>query len=193
MDLKRLKRDFLAAFPVIGPHTWIEGEMMVSGKKPLTWMPVNPDDAQLPDRKWQKWHQDRKLCDHAVAEGKLIAKDIEITRDSHSLTFRHYARPGQEEALERVAKFNQKAFNLQDTSEVDIGQDMGRLLGYRRRDVLFYNHILHSGFLTDSMQNWLIRFNAPVQQAYQEKLLEEAGYDLAAWKKSLPSANPHNE
>lgn len=40
--------------PVIGPHAGIEAELMLAGKKPLTWIMVYPDNAQLSDPDQQK-------------------------------------------------------------------------------------------------------------------------------------------
>jgi hypothetical protein len=189
VNIRSIKRSFLAAFPVVGPHTNIEAELMLAGKKPLTWTFVAPDDMTFKDLSMQKDHQGRKLLDCAVAERKLIAVDIEQRDPDHPeyvVVFRHYAQPGQEENLKRVSEFNRRAFNRLDLSEVSLDQDMGHYLGYQRRDILFFNHIVHSGFLPDFIIGKIIDFNSSCQRARREKLLLEAGYDLQAWRDSLP-------
>lgn len=72
-----MRRSFLSAFPVIGPHADIEMELMLAGKKPITWTFVAPDDATCDDIRMQKAHRDRKLLDRAVTQGKLISVDVE--------------------------------------------------------------------------------------------------------------------
>lgn len=191
MNSKSLRRNFLAAFPVVGPHSDIETELMLAGKKPMTWTFVAPDDATFDDSRMQKAHRDRKLLDKAVAEGKLIAVDVEH-RDpdypEHVAIFRHYAQPGQEESLKRVSEFNKQAFNFNDLSEVDLDKDMGHYLGYKKRDILFFNHVVNSSLLPDFVVNAVIRLNSSCQVARREKLLLEAGYDLRVWHDNLPKA-----
>jgi hypothetical protein len=179
-----MKRSFLALFPVVGPHADIEAELMLVGKKPITWSLVVPDDVTFKAWRTQKEHQDRKLLDQAVAEGKLIAVDVEMRHpDQHITIFRHYAQLGQEENLRRVSEFNKHAFNSDHLPEVDLDKDIGHYLGYKKRDILFFNNFnLLPNFITRA----IINLNSLCQQARREKLLIEAGYDLQAWYDNLP-------
>jgi hypothetical protein len=189
MDIKSIKRSFLAAFPVVGPHANIEAELMLAGKKPITWAFVASDEVILRGLGAQKKQQGRKLLDRAVADGKLIAVDVECPYPEHPeyvAIFRHYAQLGQEENLARVSECNRRAFNRLGLSEVPLGKDMGYYLGYRKRDILFFNYVVNSNLLPMFIKRGIIGLHSPCQRARREELLLEAGYDLQAWRDSFP-------
>jgi hypothetical protein len=191
MNFASLKRSFLAAFPVVGPHAGVESELLLAGKKPLGWTLVAPDDTQFKDPRMQKDHQGRMLLDRAVASGNLIAIDVE-QRNKHApaeesvIVLRHYAQLGQEQNLRRVSEFNKRAFNGLNISDADLDQDMGHYLGYRRRDIFLFNHVAQSGLLPGCIKRIILYFNAACQKARREALLIESGHDLQAWYDSLP-------
>jgi hypothetical protein len=189
MILKKLKQKFLAAMPVIGPHAHIEAELMLAGKKPLTWVIAAPDETVYQDPYMQKDHEGRKLLDQAVREGKLIAKDVEFHRPNepqYRFTARHYAQPDQKENLDLVTAFNEKAFNFLDYSDVNLDKDLGHYVGYKKRDIFFFNHITNSGLLPPSIVNKIIDLNASCQAARRNAYLQEAGYDLQQWYDQFP-------
>jgi hypothetical protein len=182
-NLKSLKQAFLAACPVIGPHAGIEVDLMLAGKKPLTWIPVFSDQANFADWRVMKMHEDRLRLDAAVEQGLLIAKDVTAFAGDPEKAFpvRHYALPSEKRRLEMLVAFNQCAMNDQDVSQADLKEDVGRYLGYRRRDVLFFNHIVNSPFIPGPIKTWIIDANAPCQRARRDQLLREAGVDVEAW------------
>lgn len=185
MDLLSLKRHFMAAFPVIGPHSDIEPELMLSGKKPLTWMVVMSDNMVSKDRRLQKEHEGRKQLDEAVENGTLIASDVTYTDPrfpEYVHTLRHYAQPTQTDQLRRVVEFNKCALNRQDLSPVMLDKDAGHYLGYRKRDIFFFTHIVNQKWLPGKLKDLIIDLNAPFQKAHREKMLIESGYDLQAWR-----------
>lgn len=171
----------MAAFPVVGPHADIEAELMLAGGKPLMWMPVAPDDAVFDDPYLQREHEGRKRLDKAVEDGKLISIDVEHALPDNPENIkvtRHYAQPENEEKLERVVAFNKQAFSFNDVSDVHLDQDIGHYLGYRRRDILFFSHVVSSDFVPASIASALVKLNAPFQQARREQLLLDSGCNL---------------
>lgn len=180
MSLKSLKEKFLSALPVIGPHADIEADLMLAGKKPLMWTFVAPDEMHFDDPRMQKQHEDRKRLDQAVKEGKLIALDITRDNAGHPDSinvFRHYAQPEEEDKLKRIVAFNEKTFNFQDYSEVNLDKDIGHYLGYRRRDILFFNNTIGSPYLPEAAKRWIVGLNESAQRAYRTRLLEECGHN----------------
>ena len=191
MSFSWLKRQFFATFPVVGPHTHIESDLMLAGKKPLTWVYVARDDEPETIES-----RGRKRLDEAVTDGRLLAVDVvqRYSDDPENVSvFRHYAQLDQEENLKRVATFNKCAFNQEDCSEaeaaLDAGKDFGDYLGYRKRDILFFNYVINSGWLPDRVKMGLIRLNSVCQNHLRDQLLEDAGYDVDEWYKNLPSPN----
>jgi len=188
MSLSSLKRAILAAFPVVGPHTGIESDLMLSGQKPLTWIYANSSD-KLPETIESRA---QKRLDEAVSQGKLIAMDVE-QRYSDNLEdvaiFRHYAQPDQKRNLERVAAFNRCAFNGEDCTEAEahLNQDLGAYLGYRRRDILLFNYVINSSWLPKRAKMGLIRLNSYCQSARRDQLLLESGQNLKDWYDNVPN------
>tara|TARA_R110002124_G_scaffold73157_11_gene196239 strand:- start:1580 stop:2236 length:657 start_codon:yes stop_codon:yes gene_type:complete len=181
MSIQSIKSRFLASFPVIGPHADIEADLMLAGKKPITWVFVAPDEARFDDPRMQRQHEGRKRLDKAVEEGRLIAIDVEQRYDEHPEyvgVYRHYAQPENEEKLKQVVAFNKQAFNGRDVSQVELDKDMGHYLGYRRRDIFFFNNVINAPLLPEGLRDVIIRFNAPCQQALGEKLLAEVKKSL---------------
>ncbi|WP_421896394.1 hypothetical protein [Marinoscillum sp.] len=181
--LKSLKNKLLAAFPIIGPHADIEAEMMLAGKKPVTWMFVMPDDGKPRDIRIKLEQEGRKKLDQAVKEGKLVSIDVEQRHPqapNGKLIFRHYAQKGNEKSLKRISTFNKEAFNgLEHTVQLD--KDIGYYLGYRKRDIFFFNHVINSSYVPSQWKVKMINMNSYCQRAFQETQLEKAGYNLKEW------------
>lgn len=191
---RSLKRSFLAAFPVIGPHADIEAELMLAGRKPLTWLNIVPDEFKDSSPRAKKMHRDIKLLDKAVAEGKLLSIDVKLPSPGDANIIRHYAQPEQEESLKLMSEFNRQIWNCDDTSKLDldkladnIGMDknkgFGEYLGYKKRDILFFKYTTS---MPKFISNALINLNASCQQARVEKSLIETGHDLQKWYNNLP-------
>lgn len=177
MRLSFLKESFLAAMPVIGPHAHIESELMLAGEKPLTWIFVFPDTADFSHPEVKNIYKAQKKLDQAVLEGRLISQDVEQRDPENSAPaniIRHYAQPKNREDLKKVAAFNSKAFNREDLSDVMLDKDLGHYLGYRKRDIYFFNYIVNSAVLPDALVTSLIEMNAPCQKALQNKLLNQS-------------------
>ena len=156
-------------------------QCVIARKKPLTWVFVVPDEAKFDDPRMQRQHEGRKRLDKAVEEGRLIAIDVEQRYDEHPEyvgVYRHYAQPENEEKLKQVVAFNKQAFNGRDVSQVDLDKDIGHYLGYRRRDIFFFNNVINTPLLPEGLRDAIIRFNAPCQQALGEKLLAEVEKSL---------------
>ncbi len=84
-----LKTIFLAQIPIIGPHSDIEGELLLLGKKPLGWISINltNDPRLIAERltsiKWQQITKERDIqrqLDKAVSQGRLYSIDV-VQRD----------------------------------------------------------------------------------------------------------------
>lgn len=169
----------------------IEGDLILAGKKPLGWIVVAREGApETIDSRAQK------RLDGAVSEGKLISIDVKqyYSDDPEDFCiFRHYGQLDQADNLERVAAFNQCAFNGKDCSEAEAALDpnkgFGDYLGYRRRDILLFNYVINSEWLPDRVKMGLIRLNSVCQNALRDQLLEDAGYDVDEWYRNLPSPN----
>lgn len=191
-SITSLKRAFLSAFPVIGPHHCIEAELMLAGKKKITWFPVAHDDVVFEDYEFQKLHDDRKILDIAVAEGKLISVDVNKYDSNYPepiSIMRHYTQLGQEENLKMISEFNKHAFGFADSSEakVKLDKDMGYYLSYRKRDILFFNFV-ENGLVPSFITKAILNLNSSCQAALREKLLLEAGYDLQKWSDNFGKA-----
>jgi len=182
MNFTKLKRDFLATLPVIGPHANIEADLMLAGLKPLTWFPAYPDEelkagTLILNEGLKTWHYARKKLDKAVENGTLLSMDIETTVPNipeYIDITRHYCQLDQEANMRRVAHFNLKAFERQEILDEDLDKDIGHYLGYRRRDIAFFN-AMQSGFVPKRLIPFIIKFNAPSQVALRQQLLERAG------------------
>ena len=210
--LSKLKRNILAAFPVVGPHADIEAELMLSGKKPLTWLHIPYPDWEIPknvpitsDNDWREVKEAHGTIelDKAVSKEKLISEDVAITKfpnlnepPPHTPIVRHYAQIDQSENLSLIASINRSFFNFQEPDEAileaAIGKDFGDYLGYRRRDILFFNKVINNPYLPRPMAQALIELNSYSQAALREKLLEESGYDVKEWRQNLPCFTPPN-
>jgi hypothetical protein len=173
--LGKLKRDFLAALPVIGPHADIEAELLLAGIKPVGWLWIYPDDETFKNWRMRKEQRDRKILDRAVAEGKL--KSIDTVRDNIPVR-RFYCQPGREEDMQWV-----KAIEDGDENAArDCKKEWNELYGYRKRDVLFYNYYFR---FPEQLGSLMRQMNANAQMYHREKLLEECGIDPAQWVEQL--------
>ncbi|GEM_PF-207686 len=189
MKFKSLKREFLAAFPVIGPHVGIEAELMLAKKKDITWSPVFDGDTNFGDDRILKMHLDRKRMDQAVEEGALIAMDVEYMHpqtpgERHIL--RHYAQPECEDILKRVVACYKYDRDPENHPESYLEKDIGHYLGYKKRDILFFNNVVNNQAIPRSVASAIVGMNAACQRARREKLLLEAGYDIQEWRDNLP-------
>ena len=143
---QQAKVGVLSQFPVIGPHgtPQSEAELLLSGKKPLGWIPVVPDVVEpfYPENR-RLLAMEAKL-DEAVKEGRLKAVDVSITYDRPGNTpftsiTRHYAQPGNEKDLETIAAYNQKIWN-KEKPDVEPDKSFGDYLGYRKRDQMLFDN-----------------------------------------------------
>lgn len=191
MNLKSLKRKFLATLPVIGPHANIEAEMMLAGKKPITWMHAMKENEHTEDIRLKIEQRGRKLLDKAVESGQLIAIDVKQLNPNHpngGMVFRHYAQPDNEEKLKLIAAYNTAAFNGKEPSqelEKALDKDFGHYLGYRKRDILFFNNIINSRHVPNVIKDKILDLNVRSQKAYRDTQLEKAGYDVKEWYEDI--------
>lgn len=187
MNLINLKRTLLAAFPVVGPHDAIEADLMLAGKKPLTWVDVYDDVSQILDRRLYHAHIGRLRLDEAVAQGRLLAADVEqVWDDPHvpPLIVRHYAQPAYKNELSLVVEYNKLAFNTDHDGNIQ-GKDMGEYVGYRKRDIALFGIVgpfLRSTAVPQLAKEWFWNLNDLTQVALREKLLIDIGIDPAEWR-----------
>lgn len=176
-NISKIKRDFLASLPVIGPHVSIEAELMLAGTKPITMYPIFECDTQTDNLSLLKEAQDLKKLNEAAANGQLRTLDTKSIKppnpDAPSFKLRYFCQPEEEETMQMMVR----AENTRDFSE--LKKDFGRYLGYRKRDVAFFHakRALANSFpsLTEQIHVTLNNINAPCQVALGRKLLEEAG------------------
>ena len=166
MKLHSLTEKFLAAFPVIGPHADIEGELMLAGQKPIALFDVftpHPND----DFERKKMCYDRLRMDQAVTNGTLVSADREITQeDGESFTMRFFAQPEKEqEMLEFADGYN---------SGAGLTKSHGAYLGYRKRDICLFRA---TSILPEPIEKSLINLNTIFQRAYSDKQLKNAGIE----------------
>ncbi|MGQ0527306.1 MAG: hypothetical protein ACT4OY_04660 [Alphaproteobacteria bacterium] len=162
--------------PVIGPHADIECELLLAGIKPAGWLTIGSREQAGDDFRLRKIVRDIPLLDQAVKEGKLISRDVSY-KDVHSqeiFTIRHYAQPDKEKFLNILCRDHENLWNDKEIPEEISEEPYGTLLGYRQRDVYFFDITQR---LPQSLSNWIITFNNISQIAYQRKLLTEAGHD----------------
>ena len=183
-----IKTRFLSEFPVIGPYTDIEADLMLAGKKPLTWTLVVPEDCLHEGIGTLIEHEGRKRLDKAVEEGRLISRDVEVKHPdspAEPMIFRHYAQPDKKDSLKQMADFNTAAFNFKDVSRIHLDKSIGEHLGYRKRDRFLFENVINNPLLPDKIKDFLIDMNAACQQALREKLLHDAGYKLDKWEQNI--------
>ncbi len=151
--LKNVFNSVAGSFPVIGPHDGIEAELMLAGKKPLTWSPVIPAEAYeglTPKMLEGTLAGDFMKLEEGVRQGKLKSMDVVVHRYRDFATgeiknnlkpeiYRHYCQPGKEEDMKRMAAFNQKLFNFEEPDYSLLQKDIGTYLGYRDKDVQLWS------------------------------------------------------
>lgn len=176
---QKAKVSLIAQLPVIGPHGGDvnEGELLLSGKKPLGWIPVVPDNADpfIPENQ-RRIAMEKKLAE-AVKEGRLKSIEV-VTRRTAPNGFvwedktRHYAQPGLEQDLKTIAAYNEKIWNGQQP-DVMPEKSFGDYLGYRKRDQMLFDAIQkYRPYIPQSVVRGIYGFNEYVTQpAYLESIL----------------------
>jgi len=185
--LSKLKRHFLATLPVLGPHNFIEAELLLSGQKPVGRFEV--DEEILAD--FGKKHVVIPKCypqegvkkniysyidgiivtrklDKAVAEGKLISQKFD---DDERGTWYYYGQLDQEDtmkALIALDKADEPGACLTHSTE------RGALLGYRKRDCLFFRINLK---IPENICDAIEKLTDAAKEAHQYLLLEKAGVE----------------
>jgi len=166
MKISKLKQQFLAAFPVIGPHSNIEAELMLAGTKPIAQYGLFDLPPNAPVQ-FKKEVHDRLRLDRAVADGLLVSTDRTFEfEEGYPVTFRFFAQPENEQEMIEYA-------DGYETAETHT-KDYGRYLGYRRRDIALFR--LNCS-LPDIISRKLIDLNAPFQRAHLRQQLESAGIE----------------
>ncbi len=175
----KLKRDFLAAMPVIGPHSDIECELLLAGKKPVGWVTTN--NPRMPRDGWsaKKSLRDVKILDEAVANGKLKSTKLPIENDG---VVNFYCLPEYEELMNLTKR------QMQRDAEADRSLEhisWHQILGYRRRDELFWS------FYEKLPENfrYAILNNSPSPWHLKGKLLRECGIEPHEWAAQLRAEN----
>lgn len=176
---QKAKVSLLAQFPVIGPHGGDvnEAELLLSGKKPLGWIPVVPESADPFFPENQKRIAMEKQLAEAVKEGRLKSIEV-VTRRTSPNGFvwedktRHYAQPGLEQDLKTMAAYNEKIWNGQQP-DVMPEKSFGDYLGYRKRDQMLFDAIQkYRPYIPQSVVRGIYSFNEYVTQpAYLESIL----------------------
>lgn len=165
-----------AQMPVIGPHAGIEPALLLSGHKPIGWVPVFTDPDIIPNLigEPRREYEVQQQLDAAVAAGQLKSCDVEIRDKSSDRTFvsRHYCQPQFEEEMQLLARVNQRLFNREQPDEA-LKKNFGEYLGYRKRDQMLWR-ILPD--LPKPVADAIYKLNATMTQpAYQQHMLNKAG------------------
>ncbi len=95
---------------------------------------------------------------------------------------RHYCQPEKEQDMQIIADVNRKLWSQQDVPEASDKRDFGNFLGYRKRDIIFFNNYQK---LPEPTIKRIAQFNVPAQWAYKYKLLESCGITSAQWHEQL--------
>jgi hypothetical protein len=170
----------LAQFPVIGPHgnAETEAELLLSGKKPMGWIAVVPDNVDPFAPEIRRMIAMEAKLDEAVREGRLKAVDVVVKQTPPGggapleYTTRHYAQPGFEKDMETVAAYNRKLWNG-EKPEMPLDKRFGDYLGYRKRDqALFEGLQKYRPYLPRSLVDMIYGLNRHyIQPAYLEQQL----------------------
>lgn len=173
--LSNLRRHFLNAMPVIGPHADIEAELLLAGIKPVGFLFVFRDEEKefLQDWRSKKLYRDVKILDQAVTQGKLKSMDMPL---NGSGILRYYCQPGKERLMKIAADGNAGDEEAQKLSS------WHKILGYRRRDELFFNFCQR---LPMSVRDAIVEFNANAQVTHREELLKQCKIDPDQWDAQL--------
>ena len=188
--LRHAFKKVASQLPVIGPHAGIEGELMLAGKKPMTWMSVD-DRTDVGNDEFKHEQKMRRLLDKQVEAGKLVSVDVIYQLKGASpdwkCTTRHYAKREHKETMETIAGFNDCLWNNKQPDEILIKKlnqlhedkkDIGIVLGYRKRDVMWWQVVqgMWNDWPKETIQS-IYTFNEKfAQPAYQEKVLKGTGF-----------------
>jgi uncharacterized protein YuzE len=188
MKFNKLTRNFLAAFPVLGPHESIECELMLAGTKPVAWLEVLPDYLTFQNSKAQKRHNDRKILDRTVAEGRLLTTDIQYINaedpDRTVITIRFYCQLRKENDMKKAVAIELEAIRKICGLEImndERESDNGHYFGYRKRDIIFYDKLFRW-----NLPELVFKLNKIFRHAYQDKILEESGTRFNAYNTFPP-------
>jgi hypothetical protein len=162
--LSKLCREFLAAMPVIAPMLFIERELLLAKKKPIAFLDLDTRAGPEPIRK--KNEEDIKILDEAVRKGELISVD------AAKWGMRLYGQLGQEEAIRAIIEDLEAPYSERKHS-------MGTLLGYRKRDIIFFNIFRTLPGFANAL--YLSFMNPCVLAAYNDRELERCEIDPGQW------------
>ncbi|MEZ0226168.1 MAG: GNAT family N-acetyltransferase [Alphaproteobacteria bacterium] len=174
------KVSLLAQLPVIGPHgnAETEAELLLSGKKPMGWITVVPDNIDPFSPEYRRMIAMEAKLDEAVREGRLKAVNVVVKRTPPGggapmeYTTRHYCQPGLENDMARVAAYNQKVWNG-EAPAMPLEKRFGDYLGYRQRDQMLFEGLQkYNPYLPRSLVNTIYGLNRHyIQPAYLEQQL----------------------
>lgn len=164
----KLKRHFLATFPVLGPHMGIEAELLLAGIKPIGLYNIWPEGTIFPVKNkpealehklmWLKNFTDIEKLDQAVQKSTLMCGGIE-----------QYPDQEQNPSLVEVFYY-QPNINLEKAiNELSPGQ----YLGYRKRDQFLFENCYNNMPLP--IKQAVSKLNKTSQYAYQCLQLEQCG------------------
>ncbi len=171
-SLKNIFNSVVGGLPVIDPHGGLEADLMLAGKKPLTYFPAWPDNRPPPPHSNQYafgiYEATRKL-DEAVRQGKLKSVDVSVTREGETHIARHYCQPDKEKEMMFLAAYNNKVFN-DKKPDLTLQKDVGAYLGYRKRDIWLWRHFKYDPSKLSSKLFSFVEKNI-ARPAHHEKLL----------------------
>ena len=182
MSLHDLKNLLLSQLPVIGPHSDIEGQLLLNGTKPMGWIDLLPPTADPGFGSNRKKLELQKQLDQAVEDGRLKSADVVVRLRGADgkpgagppCTFRHYCQPGNESDMEKMVVFNQKAFSGEQP-DANLEKSFGDYLGYRKRDQMLFAAVMKYGrHLPRTLMDAVYSLNEKVTQpAYQAEALKK--------------------
>lgn len=158
--MKNLKQAFFKALPVIGPHNYIEAELLLAGIKPIGVFDVYSQQQRQTKPLFEKLALDQLKLDKAVKNGLLSSLAIE---DEYGQR-KYYCQKGLEPEMQElcdVVRQKQKPFLR-----------IAELLGYRKRDAYLFNTTFKLSTKFLEVRNKLLE---PAHQALQYNLLAQAG------------------
>lgn len=210
--LRNIFNSVVGQLPVIGPtDNHLEAELMLAGKKPLSWIVVPDPHADLSGyQPWARADYERRMeyirrLDQAVAEGRLKSVDVIADRgrrdpydlnseiiETPPMIFRHYCQPGNEDMMLRMAAYNQKMFNFEEPG-FELDHDEGVELGYRKRDIWYWGHkgdIFRSQFMFDLATKVNMKIAQPAYRAKELHKIEKEQKKAEKWARKWKSKDP---
>lgn len=174
--ISKLKRDFLAALPVVAPYESIRYEMMLHKVKPVCYFCITPEREVSQDVVDVKDRRDCVALDGLVAKGQLIKRDVVL---SDKLIYRYYAQNEYAKELDFAVAVSEGRITFEDRSPFSR---MGNIFGYRKRDIFFFHLFVE---MPKTIKDAIWRFNPLAKNALRDKMLENMGYDVAAWQRDF--------